>query len=114
MVTVLLMHRSRRRIHFLFSDFQKAEMRVTGYVADLLRGSRDVKLYAMEEKVSADFETRVWEIGQKSYERDIRTHMEWMRESWGMLPPLRMERSEIGWSSRIIPKICRPSGGACR
>ena len=54
--TVMLMHRSRKRIQFLFSDFQKTETRVTGYVADLLRGSRDVKLYAMEEKVSADFE----------------------------------------------------------
>ena len=48
-------------------DYQKTETSVTGYVADLLRGSRDVKLYAMEEKVAADFEDRVWQIGHKSY-----------------------------------------------
>jgi len=48
-------------------------------VADLLRGSRDVKLYAMEEKVSADFADRVWEIGRKSYQRDVQTHVQWMK-----------------------------------
>lgn len=78
-LTVVIMHRSRKVVQELHSDFQKTESNVSGYVADLLRGSRDVKLYAMEDKVSEDFEERVWEIGQKSYRRDVQSHVQWMK-----------------------------------
>jgi ABC-type multidrug transport system fused ATPase/permease subunit len=77
--TVLLMQRSQKRIRDLHGDYQKTETSVTGHVADLLRGSRDVKLYAMEARVLADFEDKAWEIGRKSYERDVRAHVEWMK-----------------------------------
>lgn len=76
---VLLMNHIRNRIQKLHADYQTTESGVSGYVADLLRGSRDVKLYAMETQVVADFETRVWSIGEKAYRRDVRTHMEWMK-----------------------------------
>jgi ABC-type multidrug transport system fused ATPase/permease subunit len=76
---VLLMLHIRPRIQMLQSDFQSTETNVSGYVADLLRGSRDVKLYAMEEQVSADFEQRVWKIGEKAYRRDVMGHIESMK-----------------------------------
>jgi ATP-binding cassette subfamily B protein len=78
--TVALMKSTRMRIQSLFKDFQKTETTVTGYVADLLRGSRDVKLYAMEKKVAEDFDTQVWEVGRKSYERDVRSHLQYMKQ----------------------------------
>jgi ABC-type multidrug transport system fused ATPase/permease subunit len=77
--TVILMHYTRKKVHRLHAEFQKVETNVSGYVADLLRGSRDVKLYAMEETVLADFEKNVWEIGKKGYERDVKSHVEWMK-----------------------------------
>ena len=77
--TVWVMQRTRSRIQRLHSDYQKTETKVTGYVADLLRGSRDVKLYAMEDQVAADFDDRVWEVGQKSYQRDVKAHIQWMK-----------------------------------
>ena len=77
--TVVLMHFTRLKVQRLNTDFQKVETSVSGYVADLLRGSRDVKLYAMEDKVSADFEKSIWEIGKKGYERDVKSHVQWMK-----------------------------------
>jgi ABC-type multidrug transport system fused ATPase/permease subunit len=77
--TVILMQHTRKKVHRLHADFQKVETTVSGYVADLLRGSRDVKLYAMEESVLADFEKNVWEIGKKGYERDVNSHVQWMK-----------------------------------
>ncbi len=78
--TAWLMHRTRLKIQKYHSDYQKTETTVTGYVADVLRGSRDVKLYAMEEQVAADFDNRVWEIGRMSYRRDVKAHLEWMKQ----------------------------------
>ena len=73
------MQRTRSRIQRLHSDYQKTETKVTGYVADMLRGSRDVKLYAMEDRAAEDFDNRVWEVGQKSYQRDVQSHIQWMK-----------------------------------
>jgi ABC-type multidrug transport system fused ATPase/permease subunit len=78
--TAFLMHTTRLRMQRLYMEFQKTETSVTGYVADLLRGSRDVKLYAMEERVAADFQERVWEVGKQSYQRDVAGHVEWMKQ----------------------------------
>src|ERR1700722_300191 len=80
LATAYLMHTTRLRMQRLYTEFQKTETSVTGYVSDLLRGSRDVKLYAMEERVAADFQERVWEIGKKSYQRDVYGHVEWMKQ----------------------------------
>jgi ABC-type multidrug transport system fused ATPase/permease subunit len=80
LTTVWVMHRTRLKIQRLHSEFQKTETKVTGYVADLLRGSRDIKLYAMEDKVAADFDTQVWEIGRKSYTRDVQGHLQYMKQ----------------------------------
>ena len=76
---VVLMQYIRPRIQLLQADFQATESNVSGYVADLLRGSRDVKLYAMEAKVAEDFEERVVKISQQAYRRDVMSHVEWMK-----------------------------------
>jgi ABC-type multidrug transport system fused ATPase/permease subunit len=78
-VNVILMHHIRPRLQVLNSAFQSTESNVSGYVADLLRGSRDIKLYAMEDQVVADFRDRVWLIGQQAYRRDIQTHVQGMK-----------------------------------
>ncbi len=78
--TAVLMTSTRKRVQSLFKEYQTTESSVTGYVSDLLRGSRDVKLYAMEKKVAADFDSQVWEVGRKSYERDVRSHMQFMKQ----------------------------------
>ena len=77
---VLLMNYSRRRVHAIAKDFQITEGLVTGHIADLLRGNKAVKLYAMEEQVALSFEEQARQIGHKSYERDIKSHMEWMKQ----------------------------------
>lgn len=79
-LAVLLMNRSRKRVHAIAKDFQLTEGLVTGHIADLLRGNKAVKLYAMEEQVALTFEEQARQIGHKTYERDIRSHMEWMKQ----------------------------------
>ena len=85
-LSVVMMNRSRARVHAIAKDFQQTEVQVTGTIADLLRGNKAVKLYAMEEQVATDFEAQASQIGRKSYERDIKSHMEWMKqEAFGYL-----------------------------
>jgi ABC-type multidrug transport system fused ATPase/permease subunit len=84
--SVLMMTHSRRRLQRIHKDFQSVEGDVSGWVADLLRGSKAIKLYAMEDYVLEDFEEHAQRIGLKSYERDVRGHIEWMKqEGFGYL-----------------------------
>lgn len=84
--SVLMMIHSRRHLQRIHKDFQNAEGDVSGWVADLLRGSKAIKLYGMEESVLEDFEEHALRIGRKSYERDVRGHIEWMKqEGFGYL-----------------------------
>jgi ABC-type multidrug transport system fused ATPase/permease subunit len=78
--SVLMMAHSRRRVQRIHKDFQSIEGDVSGWVADLLRGNKAVKLYAMEAQVLEDFEEHALFIGKKSYERDVRSHIEWMKQ----------------------------------
>lgn len=85
-LAVLMMNRSRSRVQAIARDFQATEGKVTGHIADLLRGNKAVKLYAMEEQVVTSFEQQAQQIGIKSYERDIKSHLEWMKqEGFGYL-----------------------------
>ena len=78
--TVLMMQNSRATIHRLSKDYQKTEGSVSGYVADLLRGSRDIKLYAMENRIEQNFAGQIDLIRKKSYERDVNIHVQWMKQ----------------------------------
>ena len=77
--SVLMMNRSRSRVQVIARDFQQTEGKVTGHIADLLRGNKAVKLYSMEEQVVTSFEHQAQQIGLKTYERDIKSHLEWMK-----------------------------------
>ncbi len=78
--SVLVMMRSRHYVELIQKDYQSTEGDVSGRVADLLRGNRAVKLHAMEDRVMRDFETQARIIAHKSYERDIRSHFEQMKQ----------------------------------
>ena len=77
---VLMMDRFRRATREIHLDYQKLELTVTGTVADLLRGSRAVKLHAMEQTVEGEFGQQVRLISTKSYERDVNVHLAWMKQ----------------------------------
>lgn len=77
---VWMMDRARRVSRRLHLDYQKHESLVTGTVADILRGSRAVKLHAMESTVEGEFGEQIRLISNKSYERDILTHLAWMKQ----------------------------------
>ena len=78
--SVALMIRAREKMQKISQDFQSAEGNVSGRVADLLRGNKAVKLYAMEEQVEEDFDRQALVIGKKSYERDVLSHIEYMKQ----------------------------------
>lgn len=78
--TVLLMQLVRQKIRKLHTEYQQLETNVSGYVADLIRGTRDVKLYAMEDRAVHDFEEKVWSISKKSWQRDVNVHVQWMKQ----------------------------------
>ena len=86
LVSVLAMVRAQKRMRAISAAFQSMEGRVSGRVADLLRGTKAVKLYAMEERVEEDFVAQAELIGRKSYERDVQAHVEWMKqEAFGFI-----------------------------
>lgn len=78
--SVALMLRTREKMHKISTEFQSAEGDVSGRVADLLRGNKAVKLYSMEEKIALDFDRQALVIGKKSYERDVLSHIEYMKQ----------------------------------
>jgi ABC-type multidrug transport system fused ATPase/permease subunit len=78
--SVALMIRARERMQKISREFQSAEGDISGRVADLLRGNKAVKLYAMEEQVALDFDRQALVIGKKSYERDVLSHIEYMKQ----------------------------------
>ena len=80
LVSVRMMMRSRHRIESIHKDFQSVEGDVSGQVADLLRGNKAVKLYAMEPQVAQNFERQADVIRRKTYERDIYSHVEWIKQ----------------------------------
>jgi ABC-type multidrug transport system fused ATPase/permease subunit len=80
LASVWMMNLSRRRVQAIAVEFQKTEGDVSGQVADLLRGSRAVKLYAMERSIASDFEVQARMIAEKTIERDVRSHVEWMKQ----------------------------------
>jgi len=84
LASVYMMIRSREKMQTINREFQDTEGNVSGHVADLLRGNKAVKLYAMEERVARHFSEQASLIGRMSYQRDVRSHLEYMKqESFG-------------------------------
>lgn len=78
--SVVMMVRARSRMQRIHSDFQAVEGGVSGRVADLLRGNKAVKLHAMEAEVARSFEEEADVIRDKSYRRDVLSHVEWIKQ----------------------------------
>ncbi len=57
--------RSRKVIHSFSADFMKTESLASKYVADMLRGARAVKIYAMEQNVSGSFAYQITHMRDK-------------------------------------------------
>jgi subfamily B ATP-binding cassette protein MsbA len=79
-LTVLSANSGTGRLRELVEDFQVTEGKVIGRVADIFRGNRDVKMYAIEEKMSATFDQSADVLRQKVYDRDVKTHHVNMRQ----------------------------------
>lgn len=79
-LSVYMMMRARVRIEAIHKEFQRVEGDVSGQVSDLLRGNKAVKLHAMEAQVAESFERQADEIRRKSYERDVWSHVEWIKQ----------------------------------
>ena len=62
---VILNSRSRRTVRNMTANFMETESSVSRFVADMMRGCRAIKLYAIENHVSEDFEQHLGEIRQK-------------------------------------------------
>lgn len=75
-----LMRFTRRRIKALQSDFQTTEGTVGGYVADLIRGNKTIKLHGVESQVIEQFDSHALIIGRKTYDRDIQGHVQSMKQ----------------------------------
>jgi ABC-type multidrug transport system fused ATPase/permease subunit len=61
-VVVWLNYRSRFVIREMSAEFMQTESSVSKYVADMLRGARAVKIYAMEDDIDYTFESQVQKI----------------------------------------------------
>jgi ABC-type multidrug transport system fused ATPase/permease subunit len=75
-----LMRSARVRMRAMHREYQETERGVSGRVADLLRGNRDVKLYAIEQTVRDEFIEEADRLRQKVYERDVTGHMQFMKQ----------------------------------
>lgn len=70
LASVGVMRVAQKRVRQLYKQYQETESGISGHVADLLRGNKAVKLYAMEDQVAHAFERDAVELGRMSYERD--------------------------------------------
>lgn len=77
-MSTIVMAYSRKRVKTLSLDYQERERHVSGKVADLIRGSRHVQLYAIEEDIIGQFRTEADAIGRQMVQRDVRSHELWM------------------------------------
>lgn len=80
LVYFYVLQRAKLRIKDVHLDYQNTESQVSGKVADLLRGHRAVKMHAFEDNAALDFEERAKLIRNKSYWRDVTTHMQHVKQ----------------------------------
>jgi ABC-type multidrug transport system fused ATPase/permease subunit len=78
--SVVVMAQARKKLHRINKEYQETERQVSGHIADLLRGNRAVKIYALEDRVSEDFDRDAGLISHKNYRRDVDAHMQWMKQ----------------------------------
>ncbi len=79
-LTVFSSNSGQNTLRALMQDFQDTESKVIGRVADIFRGNRDVKMYAIEDKMGDTFYQTADVLRQKVYDRDLKTHQVNMRQ----------------------------------
>ena len=68
-----------RQIRELNQSFQRLESSVSGRAAELLRGQKAVKILGAEESVVERFRQDAADIGSKSYEVQVRSHLQGLK-----------------------------------
>ncbi|MBD3321566.1 MAG: ATP-binding cassette domain-containing protein [Chitinivibrionales bacterium] len=76
---VCINRRSRRVIKAMSSEFMKQESSVSKYVADMLRGTREIKIHAIEDDVSDRFDFQIDRIREQSENLSYRQHVEYVK-----------------------------------
>ena len=75
-IVVALNYRSRLLIRDVSADFMKTESMASRYIADVLRGSRAVKTYAMEDNVNSLFTHQIVQVRNRGYKLAVRQQIE--------------------------------------
>lgn len=65
LISVFLNQRSRKRVKKLSTDLLKSESETSKYIDDILHGSRAIKMYAIEEGISENFEKYIAALKNK-------------------------------------------------
>lgn len=99
---VWVMTLASKRVKIISTDYMEAEGGVSGHIADLLRGNKAVKLHSMEDRTAQDFDRSVLILADKSYSRDVRQHVEWMKQE---------TISYITLAVLVVAAVWRYSGG---
>ncbi len=73
---VVLNRRSRHAIRAVSAEYMKTESEASKYIADVLRGSRAIKTYAMEDNVTALFSEQITQIRDQGYNLAVRQQIE--------------------------------------
>ena len=76
----LVLRSAMKRMKKTHHQYQEVERKVSGRVADLLRGHQAIKIHAIEEKAVEGFKEEVDIIRTKSYHRDISNHLQHVKE----------------------------------
>lgn len=76
LIVVRLNYRSRIRMREVSADFMKTESNASRYIADMLRGSRAIKTYTMEDNVNHLFNHQIVQIRDQGYRMATRQQIE--------------------------------------
>lgn len=76
---VFMNRRSHRVLRTLSTQFMKTESSVSKYVSDILRGTREIKIHAIEDKVSQSFEVQIDRMREQSAAMTLRQNLEYLK-----------------------------------
>jgi ABC-type multidrug transport system fused ATPase/permease subunit len=75
-----VLRNAMKQMRTVHHQYQEVEKKVSGRVADLLRGHQAIKIHAVEEKAVEGFMEEVEIIRGKSYYRDMSGHLQHVKE----------------------------------
>ncbi len=96
-VIVLLNFRSRIRIREVSDSFMRTESEASRYIADMLRGSRAIKTYAMEPAISDLYTQRIEQIRNQGYRLAVQQQIEHVKPEGVQYAGLAMILASGAW-----------------